>query len=47
VLSKEHETVRVDFIAVDVETANPNLASVCQVGIVVFPEKGSAEKGSV
>ena len=30
------ETVRIDFIAVDVETANPNLASVCQVGIVVF-----------
>lgn len=25
-----------DFIAVDVETANPNLASICQVGIVVF-----------
>lgn len=25
-----------DFTVIDVETANPNLASICQVGIVVF-----------
>lgn len=25
-----------DFVAIDVETANPNLASICQVGIAVF-----------
>lgn len=25
-----------DFIALDVETANPNLASICQIGIVEF-----------
>lgn len=28
-----------DFVIVDVETANPNLASICQVGVAVF-EKG-------
>ena len=27
---------KIDFVAIDVETANPNLASICQVGIVVF-----------
>ena len=26
----------VDFVAIDVETANPNLASICQVGIAGF-----------
>jgi DNA polymerase-3 subunit epsilon len=25
-----------DFVALDVETANPDLASICQVGIAVF-----------
>jgi DNA polymerase-3 subunit epsilon len=25
-----------DFVALDVETANPNLASICQIGIVIF-----------
>ncbi len=25
-----------DFIAVDVETANPNMSSICQIGVVVF-----------
>ncbi|QOW24493.1 exonuclease domain-containing protein [Lysobacter sp. H23M47] len=25
-----------DFVVIDVETANPNLASICQVGIAVF-----------
>lgn len=29
-----------DFVAVDVETANPDLASICQIGIVCF-ENGS------
>ena len=28
------------FVAVDVETANPDLASICQIGIVTF-ENGS------
>ena len=27
---------RMDFVALDVETANPDLASICQVGIAVF-----------
>lgn len=27
-----------DFIALDVETANPDLASICQIGIVEFQE---------
>jgi DNA polymerase-3 subunit epsilon len=27
-----------DFIAVDVETANPDLASICQVGLVAFQD---------
>jgi DNA polymerase-3 subunit epsilon len=27
-----------DFITIDVETANPNLASICQVGLVAFQE---------
>ena len=27
---------RMEFIAVDVETANPDLASVCQIGLVAF-----------
>ena len=25
-----------DFIAIDVETANPDLASICQIGLVTF-----------
>jgi DNA polymerase-3 subunit epsilon len=33
-----------DFVAVDVETANPDVASICQIGIVAF-EKGRV-KGS-
>ncbi len=28
----------IDFVALDVETANPDLASICQVGIVVFSD---------
>jgi DNA polymerase-3 subunit epsilon len=28
------------FVAIDVETANPDLASICQVGVVTF-ENGS------
>lgn len=27
-----------DFTVIDVETANPNLASICQIGIVVFKD---------
>lgn len=25
-----------DFVVIDVETANPNMAGVCQIGVVVF-----------
>jgi DNA polymerase-3 subunit epsilon len=28
--------VGVDFVAVDVETANPSMASICQVGLATF-----------
>lgn len=28
------------FVAIDVETANPNLASICQIGIAKFSENG-------
>lgn len=28
--------VGMDFVVIDVETANPNMASVCQIGVVVF-----------
>lgn len=31
-----------DFVAIDVETANPDLASICQIGIVAF-ENGSVK----
>ena len=31
-----------DFIAIDVETANPDLSSICQIGIVYF-EKGTVK----
>lgn len=27
-----------DFVAIDVETANPDLASICQIGVAVFAE---------
>ncbi|MBN1461072.1 MAG: 3'-5' exoribonuclease [Armatimonadetes bacterium] len=27
-----------DFVAIDVETANPNMASICQVGVVAFSD---------
>jgi DNA polymerase-3 subunit epsilon len=30
----------VNFVAIDVETANPDLASICQVGVVVFGPAG-------
>lgn len=30
------ESTDVDFIALDVETANPDLASICQIGVVAF-----------
>jgi DNA polymerase III subunit epsilon len=33
----------VDFLALDVETANPDLASICQIGIVCF-EDGAVSK---
>lgn len=33
-----------DFIAIDVETANPDLSSICQIGIVYF--KGGIVKHS-
>jgi DNA polymerase III epsilon subunit-like protein len=29
-----------DFVALDVETANPDLASVCQIGLVEFRNGG-------
>jgi len=32
-----------DFVAVDVETANPDFASICQIGIVAF-EKGRVKE---
>ena len=35
-----------DFLALDVETANPNLASICQVGLVEFAN-GELVKSSV
>jgi len=25
-----------DFVVIDVETANPDLASICQVGVAIF-----------
>lgn len=28
----------VDFVAIDVETANPNMASICQIGLAAFRE---------
>lgn len=34
---------RMDFVAIDVETANANLSSICQVGIVSFRDGGLAE----
>lgn len=27
-----------EFVAVDVETANPDLASICQIGVVAFAD---------
>lgn len=30
------ESTNVDFIALDVETANPDLASICQIGVAAF-----------
>ena len=36
--------IGMDFIAVDVETANPDLASICQIGLVDF-ESGRASEG--
>ena len=35
---KMADSVRVDFVAIDVETANPDMASICQVGIAGFCE---------
>jgi len=32
-----------DFVAIDVETANPDVASICQIGIVAF-ENGSVKE---
>ena len=32
-----------DFVAIDVETANADLASICQIGIVAF-ENGSVKE---
>jgi len=31
-----------DFIAIDVETANPDMSSICQIGIAGFSEVGVA-----
>ena len=33
-----------DFISVDVETANPDHASICQIGIVCFRQGQQAEQ---
>lgn len=33
----------VEFVVVDVETANPNLSSICQIGIATFSNGGLAE----
>lgn len=33
-----------DFVAVDVETANPDLASICQVGLVAFQDGAVCEQ---
>ena len=32
-----------DFVAIDVETANPDMASICQIGIACFKD-GKLEK---
>ena len=32
-----------DFVAVDVETANPDLASICQIGVVAFQGRSVKE----
>lgn len=34
---------QMDFVAIDVETANPDVASICQIGIVAF-ENGSVKE---
>ena len=34
------------FVSVDVETANPDLTSICQIGIVTFDADGSYETWS-
>jgi DNA polymerase-3 subunit epsilon len=36
----------VKFVALDVETANPNMASICQIGIVRFEEGAAVETWS-
>jgi DNA polymerase-3 subunit epsilon len=33
-----------EFLALDVETANPNLASICQIGVVAFSNNSISEK---
>jgi DNA polymerase III epsilon subunit-like protein len=35
-----------DFIVIDVETANSNLSSICQVGIAIFSDGKFAESWS-
>lgn len=35
-----------DFVVIDVETANPNLASICQVGIAIFSDGKFTESWS-
>ncbi len=35
-----------DFVAVDVETANASLASICQVGVAAFADGAPAETWS-
>mgnify|MGYP002630023909 FL=1 len=37
-------TTGMRFIALDVETANADLASICQIGIAIFADDGSVEK---
>jgi len=36
--------LRMNFVALDVETANPNMASICQIGIARFADGALAEE---
>jgi DNA polymerase-3 subunit epsilon len=39
-LTVEKGDVRVNFVVIDVETANPDLSSICQVGVASFRDGG-------